>query len=253
MAPFSSCAGPVMELAPDIKITRIAGFGLYSQRNKTAGKNAVKGVHGSNSRDLMIRVYTNAGVDGIGHCRADANAARQMVGKSLKEIHDAGHNKMTGTLGAGTMALWDVAGKITGKPVYELLDKKWLRHCRPLAWIRPEGQRRQVRIQGQSAFRFEGVIALDCVFRRGKPHPIDERLPCCQDVATKLEFAEPWKDLGDAKTMPLRPDTGFRFLNVVEVVEFRVRQRLDLRYPFQCSLPTVEGRFKAGIVQGRVC
>ena len=124
LAPFSSCAGLVMELDPDVRIGRIVGFDLYCERNKVAGKNAVRGVHGSNSRDQMIRVYTNAGIDGIGHCRADANAARQMLGKSLKEIYDAERNRMTGTLGAGTMALWDVAGKITGRPVYELLGGK---------------------------------------------------------------------------------------------------------------------------------
>ncbi|MHC4435535.1 MAG: hypothetical protein ACYTBS_27215, partial [Planctomycetota bacterium] len=124
LARFSSCARGALELAPDIRITRIVGFGLYCRRNKTAGKNAVRDVHGSISRDLMIRVYTNAGVEGIGHCRADADAARQMVGRSLKEIYNADRNKMTGTLGAGTMALWDVAGKITGKPVYELLGSR---------------------------------------------------------------------------------------------------------------------------------
>ena len=73
-----------MELDPDVRITRILGFALYCKRNKIAGKNAVKGVHGANSRDLMIRVYTNAGVDGIGHCRAGAEAARPMVGRSLR-------------------------------------------------------------------------------------------------------------------------------------------------------------------------
>jgi len=124
LTPFSSCARPVIDLDPDIKITRIVGFALYSKRNKTAGKNAVKGVHGSSCRDLMIRIYTNAGVDGIGHCRTDANAARQMVGRSLSEIYDARRNRMSGTLGAGTMALWDVAGKIAGKPVFELLGGK---------------------------------------------------------------------------------------------------------------------------------
>lgn len=124
LGPFSSLAGSATELDPDIRITRIVGFDLYSKRNKIAGKNAVKGVHGANSRDQMIRAYTNAGIDGIGHCRADPNAARQMVGRSLKEIYDAQRNKMTGTLGAGTMAMWDVAGKIAGRPVYEILGGK---------------------------------------------------------------------------------------------------------------------------------
>jgi len=124
LAPFSSSVGPAMEFDPDIRITRIVGFMLGCKRNKIAGKNAVKGVHGSNSRDQMIRVYTNTGTDGIGHCRADANAVRQMVSRSLKDVYDAERNRMTGKLGAGTMALWDVIGKIMGKPVYDLLGGK---------------------------------------------------------------------------------------------------------------------------------
>lgn len=122
--PFSSCTQLSKELPPDIKITRIVGFDLYCQRNKIAGKNAVRDVHGSRARDQMIRVYTNAGVDGIGHCRANEKAVTQILGKNLKELYDTEQNKMTKALGAGTMALWDLAGKVTGKPVYELLGAK---------------------------------------------------------------------------------------------------------------------------------
>jgi len=124
LAPFSSCRELSRELPPDIKITRIIGFDLYCRRNKVAGKNAVRDVHGSQAVERMVRIYTNANIDGIGHCRAGENAAAQMLGKNLKELYDIQSNRMPGVLGAGTMPLWDLAGKVTGKPVYELLGAK---------------------------------------------------------------------------------------------------------------------------------
>ncbi|MHC4328180.1 MAG: enolase C-terminal domain-like protein [Planctomycetota bacterium] len=124
LGPLSSCVGSARELLPGIEITRVVGFDLYCRRNKVAGKNAVKDVHGSQARDQMIRIYTNAGFDGIGHCRANERAVGRILGKNLKELYDIENNAMTGALGAGTMALWDLAGKVTGEPVYELLGGK---------------------------------------------------------------------------------------------------------------------------------
>ena len=37
------------------------------------------------------------------------------------DLYDQDARRMTGPLGAGTMPLWDLAGKVLGKPVYELL------------------------------------------------------------------------------------------------------------------------------------
>lgn len=124
LAPFSSCTELAREVPPDIKITQIVGFDLYCERNKIAGKNAVRDVHGSRARDQMIRIYTNAGIHGIGQCRAGEKAAGQILGKRIKELYDAERNRMGGSLGVGTMALWDLAGKVTGKPVYKLLGAK---------------------------------------------------------------------------------------------------------------------------------
>ncbi len=124
LAPFSSCRELSRELPADIKITRIVGFDLYCRRNKIAGRNAVRDVHGSQARERMIRIYTNAGIDGCGHCRAGEKAAALILGSSLKDLYDIESNRMPGTLGAGTMALWDLAGKVAGRPVYELLGAR---------------------------------------------------------------------------------------------------------------------------------
>jgi len=122
--PLSSCTVFSINIPPGIKIIRIVGFDLDCQRNKIAGKNSSRDVHGSQARERMIRIYTNAGIDGIGHCRASEKAAAQILGKSLNELYDVEQNKMTGPLGEGTMALWDLAGKISGRPVYELLGAR---------------------------------------------------------------------------------------------------------------------------------
>ncbi len=71
-------------------------------------------------------------------------------------------------------------------------------------------------------------------------------------IATQLQFAEPGKDLSNAKTLLLRTNTCFHFLNIIEVVEFRVRQRFDLGHAFKRRFPTVERCFQAGIVQSRI-
>jgi L-alanine-DL-glutamate epimerase-like enolase superfamily enzyme len=124
LLPISSCTQISKEIPPDTKIHRVVGFDLNCERNKIAGKNTVKDVHGSKARDEMMRIFTNAGIDGIGHCSANEKIASKILNKSLKELYDPEQNRMTQVLGPGTMALWDLAGKVVGKPVYKLLGGK---------------------------------------------------------------------------------------------------------------------------------
>jgi len=109
------------EAARDIKITRIVGFDLVSERSKVAGKNSRKGVHGRRAMDRMVRLFTNASIEGVGNCRASREALAQLLGKNPFDFYRAADRRMAGPLGAGTMPLWDLAGKVLGKPVYELL------------------------------------------------------------------------------------------------------------------------------------
>lgn len=81
VAPFGWCD----ELPADVRITRIVGFHLQLQRNKVAGKNARLDVHGDKSRDRVLRIHTNAGIEGLGAAYADEAAARELLGKSLSE------------------------------------------------------------------------------------------------------------------------------------------------------------------------
>ena len=105
----------------DIKVTRIVGFDLYTRRPKLVGKNSRLGVHGHRARDRMVRIFTDAGVEGLGNCRLGRDELARLLGKNPFDCLDPSKPDMAGPLGTQTMSLWDLAGKLPGKPVCELL------------------------------------------------------------------------------------------------------------------------------------
>lgn len=105
----------------DVRITRAIGFDLPSKRSKIAGKNAHLDVHGDTASDRMVRLFTNTGLEAVGNCRADKQAIAQLIGKDPFEFHRSDDHRVVGPLGAGTMPLWDLLGKLLEQPVYELL------------------------------------------------------------------------------------------------------------------------------------
>jgi L-alanine-DL-glutamate epimerase-like enolase superfamily enzyme len=111
------------EIPPDLRITRIVGFDVISRRPKMVGKNSRLDIHGDTATDRIVRLYTSADVEGLGNCRAEAAELSKLLGKSLVSFYDPAAPRMT-ALGNGTMPLWDLAGKVLGKPVYELLGGK---------------------------------------------------------------------------------------------------------------------------------
>lgn len=113
-----------VEAAADLKVTRVVGFQLVSQRSKLAGKNARLDVHGDRATDTMLRIYTNRGIEGLGNCRAPQASAIQLLGKNPLDLYDRELRICSGPLGAGTMPLWDLAGKVLQQPVYKLLGAK---------------------------------------------------------------------------------------------------------------------------------
>jgi D-galactarolactone cycloisomerase len=108
-------------LPSDLKITRIVSFDLSTRRSKFVGKNAVRGDHGQDSRDRMVRLYTNMGVEAVGRCWKDKEALAPLLGKNPFQDFDVTSRRMPGPLGSRTMVLWDLAGKVLNKPVYRLL------------------------------------------------------------------------------------------------------------------------------------
>lgn len=109
------------DMPRDIKVTRIVGFDLVSERPKLVGKNSRLDIHGKQATDRMVRLFTNAGIEGIGNCRASKEALGQILGKNPLDFYQRADERMAGPLGAGTMPLWDLAGKVLNKPAYELL------------------------------------------------------------------------------------------------------------------------------------
>ena len=109
------------EIPSDLKITRIVGFDLVSERSKLVGKNSRLGVHGRKANDRMVRLFTNMGLEGIGNCRAGKKELAQLLGKNPFEFYTSANRRITGPIGIGTMPLWDLIGKVLKKPVYELL------------------------------------------------------------------------------------------------------------------------------------
>ncbi|HEX40728.1 MAG TPA: hypothetical protein ENN81_01535 [Phycisphaerales bacterium] len=109
------------QMPDDLKITRIVAFDLISDRPKLIGKNSRLDVHGVQTRDRMVRLFTNTGLEGLGNCRAGQEQLGLLLGRHPLGYYRPLSRTMAGPLGAGTMPLWDLVGKIMGKPVYELL------------------------------------------------------------------------------------------------------------------------------------
>lgn len=70
----------------DLKITRIVSFDLPTRRSKYVGKNAKRGDHGQNSRDRMVRLYTNMGVEGLARCWRPKEALEPLLGQNPFKI-----------------------------------------------------------------------------------------------------------------------------------------------------------------------
>ena len=112
------------DLPRDLKVTRIVAFDLVSLRPKKVGKNSRLGDHGDRATDRMVRLFTRAGLEGLGNCRADEATLAGLLGKDPLEFFKADEPAMKSPLGPGSMPLWDLAGKALGKPVHELLGGK---------------------------------------------------------------------------------------------------------------------------------
>lgn len=109
------------DLPSDVTITRIVGFNLPTRRRKLVGKNSRRDLHGDRSSDRMIRVYASNGVDGLGACRANKKTVEKLLGTNPFGFFQDEPPEFRSPLGAGTMPLWDLAGKLLGKPVFDLL------------------------------------------------------------------------------------------------------------------------------------
>lgn len=110
-----------VDLPRDVKITRVVSLQLLYKRPKYVGKNGGRDDHGTGSADCVLRIYTDAGIEGIGTCRTRANECAELLGKRVSDLFRRDERRMDSPLGHQSSPLWDLAGKLLNKPVYELL------------------------------------------------------------------------------------------------------------------------------------
>ncbi|MCI0637933.1 MAG: mandelate racemase/muconate lactonizing enzyme family protein [Gemmataceae bacterium] len=103
----------------DLRITRVTGFTHVCQRPKLVGYNARLGVHGRTTRDNVLRIATNSGVEGVGSGSATQDVARKLLGRTLNEIWRPGEG-MNSPLGRADHALYDLVGKALKTPSWRL-------------------------------------------------------------------------------------------------------------------------------------
>lgn len=107
-----------------VKITRVVNFDLHLRRPKYIGKNSHRDDHGETSSDRVLRLYTNAGVDGFGTCSCGANECAQLLGRDPFDFFRPDERRVASPLARYTSPLWDLCGRLLKKPVYELLGGK---------------------------------------------------------------------------------------------------------------------------------
>ena len=104
----------------DVVLTTIEAAVLRGTRPRVVGRNARLGVHGDRGSDPVVRLHTGAGVVGWGWSRATPEAARKLVGRKLRDVFDPATGAKDPWL-AFDLPLWDLAGRVLGKPVHALL------------------------------------------------------------------------------------------------------------------------------------
>ncbi len=121
---FSSLLAPPRAWLPSgssgVRIVRISRFYLEFPRWKHVGRNAQLEDHGLYARDSLVRIETDAGIDGFGQSRASEAEARQLLGRDPLSFYDVTQG-MRSPLQYNDAPLWDLVGKLLKQPVWRLL------------------------------------------------------------------------------------------------------------------------------------
>jgi D-galactarolactone cycloisomerase len=102
------------------RITRVTGFRHVCPRPKLVGYNARLGIHGRETRENVLRIATNQGVEGIGIGTVTQEVARKLLGMTLDQIWRPGAGTVS-PLGRADHALYDLIGKALKTPAWRLL------------------------------------------------------------------------------------------------------------------------------------
>jgi L-alanine-DL-glutamate epimerase-like enolase superfamily enzyme len=104
----------------DVKIACVLGFKHVTKRQKFIGKNAKKDVHGDVAYENVIRIYTQEGLHGVGFGNISPARAQALIGASIRDLWEHAPDDEKG-LGRADHALFDLTGKVLGKPIWALM------------------------------------------------------------------------------------------------------------------------------------
>ena len=102
------------------RIDRIEAATLIGQRPRAAGNNARMGSHGIEVRLPLVRLTSSDGASGFGFSQASREDAHALLGADLSELLTA-EDRVAEKARAFDFPLWDLLGKLSGKPVYALV------------------------------------------------------------------------------------------------------------------------------------
>lgn len=103
----------------DPRIVRIELGTLAGRRPRHAGSNARLGDHGIAVPLPLVQLTDEEGATGFGACRAAPEALAPLVGERLSALFDPARGVADRWL-AAEYAVWDLAGRRAGRPVYAL-------------------------------------------------------------------------------------------------------------------------------------
>lgn len=123
--PFPDILSPQRTVSDlDVKITKIVCFRVPYTRPRVVGGNSKYKMAGGTRHDWMIALFAENGMIGLGSGPRYGKPAPTdfPIGKSVGELLNSYLQETADKI--GTTAVWDLAGKIQEKPVYELLGGK---------------------------------------------------------------------------------------------------------------------------------
>ena len=101
------------------RIDRIESASLVGRRPRQAGNNARLNIHGIEVHLQVLRLTTTDGASGFGLCLASREEAQPLLGEGISKLFTDG-GCIANAAHAFDIPLWDLAGKLRGKPVYAL-------------------------------------------------------------------------------------------------------------------------------------
>lgn len=102
------------------RIERVETARLVGRRPRLAGSNARLSIHGIEAKIQVTRLTIADGASGFGICFAGPEKAQAILGKPVSQLIDV-EGGAAESARAFDFPLWDLLGRLRGKPVYELV------------------------------------------------------------------------------------------------------------------------------------